>query len=137
MVRALAVLAILGLLATLPPYLGPPLGLKLGKIAHSVEIVDHVIPGVLIFLCAGASWFLLRAGRIKENSLGLAGAVAVCMLAGVWQTSSHVPLVLDGGQPQSPWGAVIWHSTLGPIIVVLSFWLVLRALSEEPAAQRA
>jgi hypothetical protein len=57
------------------------------------------------------------------------------MLAGVWETSSHIPLVLDGGRPESPWGAVILHSTLAPVIAALSLWLVLRALAVEPAVE--
>jgi hypothetical protein len=133
MSRALAILAILGAVSIVPPYLGPAIGLELGEIKSIVEVVDHVIPGAIIFLAAGASFLLLRAGRLRDDSIVLAGAVAVCLLAAVWQTSSHVPLVLDGGQPQAPWGAVILHSTLGPVLAVLSLWLVFRALSVEPA----
>ena len=129
MLRPLGVLTILGPLAILPPYLGPEIGLKLQGIASSVEVVDHVVPGVVIFLAAGGSFLLLRAGRLAQDSLVLATAMALCMLAGVWQTSSHVPLVLDGGRPEAPWDAVILHSTLGPIITGLSLWLVLRALA--------
>jgi hypothetical protein len=135
MVKSLAVLAILGLLSILPPYLGPAVGLELGDIDSSVEIVDHVIPGILIFLCAGGACLLLRAGRIKKDSMVLASAAAVCLLASVWQLSSHAPLVLDGGKPESPWGAVILHSTLGPVMVLLSLWIVLRALAVEPAEE--
>ena len=132
MTRALGILAVLGALSTLPPYVGPGLGLELGEIADRVEVVDHVIPGVLIFLAAGACFLALRSGRMRMDSLLLAIAVAVCMLAGVWETSSHVPLVLDGGQPVSPWGSVILHSALGPILAVLSMWLVFRVLQVEP-----
>ena len=135
MVRPLAILAILGGLSVLPPYVGPPLGLELQGIDSTVEVVDHVIPGVIVFLAAGASFLLLRAGRVRKDSLALASALAVCMLAGVWETSSHVPLVLDGGRPEAPWGAVIFHSTLGPIVAALALWLVLRALAVEPPGE--
>jgi len=137
MVRPLAFLAILGALSVTPPYLGPAIGLELGKIDSTVEIVDHVIPGSIVFLAAGASFLLLRAGRLRRDSLVLATVVAICMLAGVWETSSHVPLVLEGGRPESPWDAVILHSTLGPVIAALSLWLVLRALAVEPAEERS
>jgi hypothetical protein len=133
MVRAIGVLAILGAVSILPPYIGPVLGLELQGIESIVEVVDHVIPGVIIFLAAGTCFLLLRAGRMREDSIVLAGALAVCLLAAVWQTSSHIPLILDGGRPEAPWGAVILHSTLGPIMTVLSLWLVFRALSVEPA----
>ena len=136
MVRALGVLTVLGPVAILPPYLGPEIGLKLQGIASSVEVVDHVIPGILIFLAAGSCFLLVRAGRMAQDSLVLATAVALCMLAGVWQTSSHIPLVLDGGRPESPWDAVILHSTLGPVITLLSLWLVLRVLAVDPGEQR-
>lgn len=136
MVRSLGILAILGLLSILPPYLGPEIGLKLQGIASSVEVVDHVVPGIVIFLAAGGSFLLVRAGRLAQDSLVLATGVALSMLAGVWQTSSHIPLVLDGGRPESPWGAVILHSTLGPVITGLSLWLVLRALAVDPGEER-
>ena len=135
MTRALGVLAIVGAVSTLPPYVGPAVGLELGEIASTVEVVDHVIPCVLTFLAAGGCFLLLRSGRIRPDSMVLAVAVAVCMLAGVWETSSHVPLVLDGGQPGSPWGAVILHSTLGPVLAALSLWLVLRVLQVEPGEE--
>lgn len=125
-------MAILGALSATPPYLGPAIGLELGEIDSIVEVVDHVVPGVIVFLVAGASFLLLRAGRVSSDSLVLASAVAVCMLAGVWETSSHVPLVLDGGRPETPWGAVVLHSALGPVIAALGLWLVLRALAVEP-----
>jgi len=133
MVRPLAYLSILGALSVTPPYLGPLIGLELDGIESTVEIVDHVVPGMVVFLAAGTSFLLLRAGRIRKDSLLLASAVAICMLAGVWETSSHVPLVLDGGRPETPWGAVILHSTLGPVVAALSLWLVLRALAVEPS----
>ena len=137
MERPLACLAILGALSVTPPYLGPVIGLELGKIDSTVEIVDHVIPGSIVFLAAGASFLLLRAGRLRKDSLLLATALALCMLAGVWETSSHVPLVLDGGRPESPWGTVILHSALAPVIAGLSLWLLLRALAVEPSEQRS
>jgi hypothetical protein len=133
MVRPVGILAILGAVSILPPYLGPVIGLELQGIDSIVEVVDHVIPGIIIFLAAGACFLLLRSGRMKEDSIVLAGALAICLLAAVWQTSSHIPLVLDGGRPEAPWGAVILHSTIGPIMTVLSLWLVFRALSVEPA----
>ncbi len=133
MTRALGSLAMTGALSAVPPYLGPVIGLELGYIDDTVEVVDHVVPGLLTFLAAGACFLLLRAGRIGLDSLMLAIAVAVCMLAGVWETSSHIPLILDGGRPESPWAAVILHSALGPVVAALSLWLVIRVLQVEPA----
>ena len=136
MVPALAFLAILGGLSTTPPYLGGAIGVELGNISSTVEIVDHVVPGLLVFLAAGLSFLLLRAGSLNQDGLLLAVAVAICMLAGVWETTSHVPLVLEGGRPESPWGAVVLHSLLGPFIAGLSLWLLLRVLAVEPGEER-
>jgi len=95
-----------------------------------------VVPGLLVFVAAGLSFLLLRAGRVTEDSLLLATAVAICLLAGVWETSSHVPLVLDGGRPETPWAAVTLHSILGPFIAGISLWLVLRVLAEPKGEER-
>lgn len=122
-------LAVLGILSILPPYIGPPLGLEL-NVAAKVEVVDHVVPGVLVMLCGGLSALLARrAGAAEPGAAGLAFALALaglCFLAGLWQLSTHVPLVLDGGNPGVPWGAVVLHSTAGPLIVALALRLMLR-----------
>jgi len=136
MVPALGLLAILGGLSITPPYLGGAVGLELEGISSTVEIVDHVVPGLLVFATAGVSSLLVRAGRIRQNSLVLAIALALCLLAGVWETTSHIPLALEGGRPESPWGAVILHSLLSPLIAGVSLWLLLRALAMEPSGEQ-
>ena len=136
MVAGLALLGALGALSILPPYVGPPLGLEL-DVAKDVEVVDHVVPGVIIVLCSVGAALMLRAQRIGTDSLALAAAVGVSLLAGVWETSSHVPLLLDGGGPQTPWGTVIFHSVLGPVVAGMALVLLLRVFDAEPAPDRA
>jgi hypothetical protein len=119
-------LALLGAWSILPPYIGPVVGLDL-DVKASVEVVDHVVPGVIIILCAGLA--ALQVGRseaAEDSTLGLL-LMGACALAGLWQTVTHAPLVFDGGEPGSPWDSVIVHSTPGPFLVMLSIWLFMRA----------
>ncbi len=127
MPAVLAFLGLLGAFSILPPYLDPL------NVDSSVEVVDHVVPGVIIAASSATSVLLLRAGR-QLDSLLLLVAVALCVLAALWETTSHVPLVLDAGQPETPWRAVLLHSLPGPAILVLSVFLLARLLSVEPAA---
>ena len=118
-------LAALGAWAILPPYIGPVLDLHL-DVKDSVEVVDHVFPGVAIVLCAGFAAFQVRRDEAAEDSTVNLLLMGVCALAGLWQTVTHAPLVLDGGEPGSPWDSVILHSTAGPLLVLLSIWLFMR-----------
>ena len=135
MLIGLLLLGGLGVLSMLPPYVGPPLGLEL-EVASNVEVVDHLVAGGTVVLCAFLAAWLLWKGRITAESPVLMGAVALAVLGAVWQTTSHVPLVLDGGGPQTPWGTVLFHSVLGPVVTVIALGLLWRILSEEPEEER-
>jgi len=121
-------LATLGALSVLPPYIGPPLGLEL-DVKASVEVVDHVVPGIVIAVCAGFGALLARRGG--ELSIASMALSACCFLAALWQAVTHVPLVLQGGDPGAPWDSVLLHSTAGPLLVVIALWLTLRASASE------
>lgn len=123
-------LALLGAWSIVPPYLGPVVGLDL-NVKDSVEVVDHVLPGVLIVLCAGFAAFQVRRSEAAEDSTVGLVLMGTCALAGLWQTVTHAPLVADGGDPGSPWDSVILHATPGPLLVLLSIWLFMR--TPEPA----
>lgn len=135
MPTGLVLLGVLGALSMLPPYLGPPLGLEL-DVASNVELVDHVITGGTVVLCSLLAAWLLGSRRIATDSPLLMGAVALAVLGAVWQTTSHVPLLLDGGGPQTPWGTVLFHSIPGPVLMAVSVALLWRVLSEEPEEGR-
>lgn len=107
----------------LPPYAGPPLGLEL-EVDASLEIIDHVVPGLLA--TAGALLALRFARRGQADSIAALSALAVCTLAGLFETVTHVPLVLDAGGEQEPVGSVILHSSPGPVLLVLAVVLLLR-----------
>jgi len=120
--RWLIALAGLALWSIVPPYLGPLVGLDL-DVASSVEVVDHVLPGVCAFAAALIALAQVRAGA-ADGTLALA-ALGVCALAGLFQTVTHVPLVLDAGGPLQPVDSVVLHSTPGPALLLLSLWLLL------------
>lgn len=112
-----------------PPYLGPPLGLEL-DVSDSVEVVDHVLPGIVAVLGAGMALMLARSGE-ADSSRAL-GALGACALAGLWETASHAPLVYDAGDPERPWDAVIFHAWPGPAILGLALFLLLAPPAREP-----
>ncbi len=126
----------LGALSILPPYLGPAVGLEL-DVRATVEVVDHVVPGVVVVICGMLGALLVR--RNEEVAYGAAalGLTGLCFLAGLWQTATHAPLVLDGGGPATPWGTVMLHSVAGPAIVALALWLTLRTPGADSPDLRA
>lgn len=134
--RAHLALAVLGALSTLPPYLGPVLGLEL-DVQAKVEVVDHVAAGLVVAVCALLAALLVRRDEALAHGAVALGLTGLCFLAGLWQTVTHVPLVLDGGRPAAPWDAVVLHSTAGPLILVLALWLTLRAPEDGSADSRA
>lgn len=130
---------VLGVLSMLPPYLGPPLGLEL-DVRASVELVDHVLPGVVVALCGGVGALLVN--RRPDAQAGIPGLVLYsgAFLAGLFQAATHAPLLVDAGGPLTPWGAVLLHSTLAPAITAIALWLTVRSLTSafpEPPGEGA
>ena len=95
----------------------------------SVEVVDHVVPGVVIAVCAVLAAVLARRGA--ELSIASMALSACCFLAGLWQAVTHVPLVFQGGKPGAPWDSVVLHSTAGPLLVAIALWLTLRTSASD------
>ncbi len=128
--RAQLVLAVLGVLSILPPYLGPAIGLGL-DVPADVEVVDHVVPGLAIAVAAAMAAVLARRGEEAEGSLPSLALIGLCFLGGLWQAATHFPLVLEGGDPGAPWDAVVLHSTAGPVIAAVALWLIFRPSAQE------
>ncbi|MGH9268325.1 MAG: hypothetical protein ACRD0D_09120, partial [Acidimicrobiales bacterium] len=84
--------------ALLPPYSGPAL-----NTAAKVEFVDHVVPSVAILLVAVASHVLARTRPKPGGALFMCGLVV--LLAGIWMTATHLPLVAQATREEAPWGA--------------------------------
>jgi len=121
--RWLVGLALLAAWSIVPPYLGPLVGLEL-DVDSSVEIIDHVLPGVAAI--GGALIALSEARLGNTDSIRSLAALGVCALAGLFQTASHFTLVLDAGGPLQPVGSVLLHASPGPALLALSLWLLLR-----------
>lgn len=112
----------------LPPYLGPVLGLEL-DVPENVEVVDHVLPGVVVALCGGLTAHSARRDRGTQPSLTSLTLYSTAFLAGLFQTATHVPLLFDAGEPLTPWAAVLLHGTLAPVITVIALWLTATSLT--------
>lgn len=81
----------------LPPYVGPTLGLDL-DVRPAVEVVDHVLAGAVVALCAGLAALCSRLNRnARPGALSLV-LLACAFLAGVWQTATHAPLSSKPGK---------------------------------------
>lgn len=117
-------LVFLGAWSVLPPYLGPLVGLEL-DVSSSLEVVDHVVPGLLVVGFGVISLLLARRG---DGGSGLdVLALSVCCLAGFWELATHFSLWVDAGSADTPWGSVVLHGTVGPAVTLVSAWLLLTA----------
>ena len=126
--RAAAVLAAIGAWTVVVPYLGRALGLDV-NVAARVEIVDHVVPGLLVFAAALVLRRLALRGRLAGRPAALFAAGAA-FLAGFWVFATHVPLLADASRSDLPWEAAIWHSITGVPVVGLACWFVLRSIPD-------
>jgi hypothetical protein len=104
--------------ASLPQYSGPAI-----DTSATTEIVDHIVPAVLILL---ASIVGILAGRRPQGpgALRLIAGMAV-MLAGLWMLATHFPLVaqtMRGGPDAATWAATIYHTA--PALAVFGLGLL-------------
>lgn len=98
--------------AAIPPYVDPSL-----RTAGRVEVADHVVPAVVATVSFAMLTVWTRADRMTTWMLG-AGLVVV--LAGLWMTLTHVPLVAQAAMGQVPWRATVLHGV--PCLAMLGFW---------------
>ena len=92
--RLSAALVAVGLWGTIAPYVGPEVA-----VSATVEFIDHVVPGVIIL--AAAITF------IPHGAFGTVGASAA-LLAALWMTVTHVPLISQAARGETPWDGAIW-----------------------------
>jgi hypothetical protein len=102
----------------LPPYLAPL------DVDDAVEVVDHVVPGVIS--TASALAVLRAAQRGDRGSTPVLVALGICAVGGVWVTLTHVGLLADIGEPGHPAGSVLAHATAGPLLLAAALWCLLR-----------
>lgn len=128
--RRVTVLAAVAAASVLPPYVGALVGLEL-NVSSTLEIIDHVVPGLLALASSALALWLVGEGR-ADSTLTFA-ALAACALAGLFQAVSHLGLVLDIGEAGRPAGAVVLHATPGFVLLAVSLWLLL---APQPVAPR-
>ena len=129
---AVALLA-LGAWTVATPYLGHAWELNL-DVATKVEVVDHVVPGIVVVAATLVWLLLLGSSRAGEESAVPLAAIGLCFLAGLWVTSTHVPTIVKAGHPLVPWDAALFHSATGPVLLLLSLALLIPRLraGEQP-----
>lgn len=110
------------------PWLGEVLGLGV-EVATSIEIVDHVVPGLAGIAAAAVMVAPVRRGESGTPALLLASGVLA--LAGLWMTATHVPLLLQAARGFVPWPNALWHSAGGPLVLALGVALFLYPAGEK------
>lgn len=108
---------LVGVVATLPHLVGPRL-----DTASGVEVVDHVVPGVIVLATSAA---VVAAGRfVRISGTAILGAGLTVVLAGLWMTATHVPLVAQAARHEAPWGATAYHcATAAAVLAVGLVWV--------------
>ena len=76
-------------------------------------MVERSSPASLVAL-AGASVALALARRGEADSTVALCALGVAAIAGLWETASHVPLLFEAGDSDTPWDAALLHAIVGP-----------------------
>ncbi len=95
-----------------------------------MEVVDHVVPGVVLIMVSVAALALRRSRRPTDHLL-VAGLVA--LLAGIWMTATHVPLVAQATRNEASWAAAAYHTAPAVAVTVLGLAWVAKSWSH-PAA---
>lgn len=124
MSRMTRLLICAGLWAAAVPYLADALSLRLG-VSRSLEVIDHVVPAAVVLLAAVAGHGAARAG----TAWLLTGAAVV--LAGIWITATHVPLIGEMANGGAPAGAALLHLSAAPPVVGAGLFMLL---ARAPAA---
>lgn len=116
---------VIGVWATAAPYvlLGPDL-----NAAAKNEFADHVVPGALMIGLSLAMAMRARSGTATAGtSFPLIAGFGI-VLAGIWMTATHLPLVRDARDDIVDGGVAAWHTIPGLVVLVvgavwaIAFW---------------
>lgn len=106
--RSLPVLPLLGVAVgvwgMLPRFLKSGLNTE-----DSVEVVDHVVPGVVVVVVSLVALAVARRSPKPGPFLFVAGLVV--LLAGLFMFATHVPLVMQATRDEAPWGGTVFHTS--------------------------
>lgn len=123
-VAAMVVLLPLAAVLAAVPYVAPLLGATL-EVDPLVEVVDHVVPAVVM---AAAVLTALALRRHRAAGYIFAVAAALSVLAGLWATSTHVPLVGQARQGLVDWPTALVHTTPGVVVLAVALAVLVPAL---------
>lgn len=126
-----------GLWAAIAPYalLGPDLNASAKN-----EFADHVVPGALIIALSVAMSLRARSPGGGGGSFPLLAGFGV-LLAGLWMTATHLPLVKDARNDIVATDITAWHTLPGVVVLILggiwaaTFWSDAATEPVEPAAK--
>jgi len=121
--------------ASLPKYSGPTLHVEPAK-----EVADHVIPAVVVLVCALVGMVASRRAK-GPGALRFMAGMGV-LLAGLWMMATHLPLVAEAMRNEAPWPATIYHTSAALAVFGLGLlWATLTwseaGADDEPARQPA
>lgn len=106
------------------PYVAPWFGYML-DVRPMLEVVDHVLPAVVI-VAATATALLVRQRPSAPYAFAIAASLA--LLAGLWSTATHVPLLAQARQDLVSWGTALFHSTPGVVVMAVALAALVPAL---------
>ena len=113
----IALLAV-GVWGTFAPYAGPEV-----PVSSTLEFVDHVVPGAIVLAIAIFS--------VRRGAFGLFTA-AVALLAALWMTATHVPLIAAATRGETPWDGAIWMFVPSALLLLLTGLAFTSAWASEP-----
>ncbi|MGH2771895.1 MAG: hypothetical protein ACRDIU_01965 [Actinomycetota bacterium] len=120
-----SLLLLVGVWGLVAPYAGTAMGLVIPGLQPKVEVVDHVVPGLVIVPVALYAMF---SGRVP-----FVGSLAA-VLAAFWMTATHVLLLRDAGRNLVSWGTALWHSAPGVLGLIIAGAMAVKAYREAPSS---
>lgn len=122
-----AALLVVGVWGTLAPYGGPEVA-----VTPTLEFVDHVVPGIIVLAMAILS--------LQRGAFGLI-PTSVAVLAGLWMTVTHIPLISGAARGETPWDGAIWMFTPSALLLALTggafAWALRHAADVDDRARAA
>ncbi|MDP8930919.1 MAG: hypothetical protein M3O70_20695, partial [Actinomycetota bacterium] len=109
------------------PYLGPIFGLVVTT-RPIVEVVDHVLPGLVVL---GIALLIILTGRLPLP------AALLAVLASLWMAGTHIPLLLQARTGGVQLASALWHAAPGILLFALTVAATVLAWSEPAQRSRA